>query len=102
MTDVTSIDLVAKGEQPSAAGAVSVQSTPYDLTQDREKARRQIAYWLMGILTLVVGGVAGAAIANGTTDLTTWVSVFLTPIIGLVGTMLGFYFGGDSRPAPQP
>ncbi len=69
---------------------------PYDPAEDREKARRLLAYALLALLSLVTLALLGANFAgwislDDTKDLS---ASILSPIVVLVGTALGFYFGG--------
>jgi len=88
---------------PLKAGA------PYDPTEDREEKRGQIALTLIKLLVGVVAGgfllvVAKVACLGfgGTTmcdalsvvEVRPLIEMFLTPIVGLVGAVTGFYFGG--------
>jgi hypothetical protein len=71
--------------------------TPYDPMPAREEARRRIAYSLMGLLYLTFLGtsvlIVGFKLAQET------IREMFTALVGLTGTMLGFYFGGQ---ASQP
>jgi hypothetical protein len=72
---------------------------PYDPAQDREKVRGWIAgaliALLIGFISLlclaIVFGIVKVA------DLDKIVATVLTPIMGIVGTVIGFYFGEKSR-----
>lgn len=97
------------------------RSRPYDIDEDREQTRGKIAmtltYALIGIiavpvlttfLVLVYFGIVKSS--PGPYGLTTgveappivaqWKSlleIILTPIVGLVGAVTGFYFGGKTN-----
>jgi hypothetical protein len=63
---------------------------PYDPAQDREKVRG----WIAGaLIALLIGFISllCLAIVFGI------VATVLTPIMGIVGTVIGFYFGEKSR-----
>lgn len=71
----------------------SPTTTPYDPSRERERVRSNLSYAIFGLtgltgITTVVGALAGAdgvdSVLNG---------VF-TPLIGLSGAVIGFYFGG--------
>jgi hypothetical protein len=69
----------------------------YDPAEDREEARRRLAYGLLGLLILVVaallgGDFSGLISIEETKDLAL---AILSPVVVLVGTALGFYFGGQ-------
>jgi hypothetical protein len=87
------VDLDALAEK------ANLRATPYDPAKDREDARRRLAYGLLGLLTAVVVALLGASFAD-------WISLaetkdlaaaILSPIVVLVGTALGFYFGGQGE-----
>jgi hypothetical protein len=72
---------------------------PYDPAEDREKARRLLAYALLALLALVVVALLFAnffdwSSLGETKDLA---ASILSPIVVLVGTALGFYFGGQGK-----
>ena len=102
-------------------------SNPSLIALIREDARRRIAYFLLWILagtllasfiiTLLLtfwapdlcdraasggGGAAGKSAAANPSDTAQEVvqalaSAFLTPVVGLIGAAVGFYFGGGSN-----
>ncbi|MFQ5565674.1 MAG: hypothetical protein ACE5EU_04855 [Paracoccaceae bacterium] len=99
-------------ETPSTPGRdVGVPTVPdatYDPSEDREQKRGQIALMLVWLLVgIVIGGFAiviGKAVCvgvGGTTmcdslkvaDVRPLIEMLLTPIVGLVGAVTGFYFG---------
>lgn len=64
----------------------------------REHARRQLAYWLLVLLTiLVVVGCVGW-LAHGTDrDRMQNYAILFSPIVTLLGTVLGFYFSSHDN-----
>jgi hypothetical protein len=73
---------------------------PYDPSRDRELARVYLAKVLVWVL-------AGTVAATFTLAGGGWVSIkdslpVLTALIGVVGTALGFYFGGHSGGGSAP
>lgn len=68
---------------------------PYDPDPDREKIRGRLAQLFAGLLAVM----ALAPLLSVILDWATWdalegpVSVTFGPIVGIVGTILGFYFG---------
>jgi hypothetical protein len=83
------LDQLAKEKGLGVEGA-------HDVAKDREKARRRLAYGLLILLSavslaLLIANFANWTDLNTTKDLAT---AILAPIVVLVGTALGFYFGG--------
>jgi hypothetical protein len=73
---------------------------PYDPSRDRELARAYLAKVLVWVLA---GSVVAIFILAGGG----WVSIkdtlpVLTALVGVVGTALGFYFGGHSSGTTGP
>ena len=110
-------DLNTLGGATTAGGATppsiasQIVEKPYDPTADRETIRGTIAlalvWTLVGVITAVVltGFVtmyachAGSTCNTETMDLKTIravIELVLTPLIGLVGAVTGFYFGEKS------
>ena len=114
--NATPIVLKATGEDapadgpPAFGGATSVQEN-YDPGRDQEKARVRIAYVLLAMLGLAVvcvlttgsylaltcyaGKTCGEA-KEALALLSATVALIFTPIVGLVGSAIGFYFGSKS------
>jgi hypothetical protein len=62
-----------------------------------ERSRRLLSFWLMGILSVVVIFIGSYLMLRGANDAAQVVTVLLTPVIGLVGSVIGFYFGGNKQ-----
>ena len=91
--------------------ASQIKSAPYDPSRDRESMRGKIAMRLVWTLMALVAGAFGLAVAsvvicgssacNAATasmeQVKTIVELLLTPMVGLVGAVTGFYFGEQSR-----
>jgi len=116
-------DLNTLGATTAAAGAAppatpgEIVEKPYDPTADRETIRGTIALALVRALVCVIAAVVltglvtayachgGSACNAETMDLKSIravIEMVLTPLIGLVGAVTGFYFGeksASSRPA---
>ena len=81
--------------RPSLIGDIDKPlKTDYDPTEDREKVRGNLAQGLIILLAIVViipflALMMGKEIA----DVKAIVEVTLTPLVGLVGAVTGFYFG---------
>ena len=74
---------------PSAITAVSG-----DIAQQRENVRAELARWVMALLTVVAIGVAILVICKGSSAEVLATALF-TPVVGIAGTVLGFYFGSQ-------
>lgn len=66
---------------------------PYDPSREREKVRTRLSYAIFGLtgatgITIVIGTLAGAD------DVDMVLNGVFTPLIGLSGAVMGFYFGG--------
>jgi len=107
-------DLTTLGAATSAGGAAQTPAAdqivekPYDPTPERENIRGTIAlllvWTLVGVITIVVftGLVTmySCSAANGCSPETNElkavrvvIELVLTPLVGLVGAVTGFYFG---------
>ncbi len=87
----------------SAPQSVLAGTTPPELHEielSQETTRGHVAYALMGLLGVLSIGIFLAAVALVRPFDRETVSLLLTgalsPIIGLVGTVVGFYFGQES------
>lgn len=75
---------------------------PYDPAEDRERVRGRIAQILVWLLVGIVVVSLGAGVwlglrtEEGIDSLKLVLELVLTPIIGLVGAVTGFYFGEKS------
>jgi hypothetical protein len=85
------------------AAVVPPPSTPVTPEQQRESMRGVLASLLTGILGVVVIGtivlVAYGRLTIG--NLKTISQVLLTPLVAIVGTVVGFYFGGQTAKEDQ-
>ncbi|HEY1752536.1 MAG TPA: hypothetical protein VGG29_14855 [Caulobacteraceae bacterium] len=95
---------------PQVVSATGVQAN-YDPGPEQERARAIIAYILLGVLVLsvLVMLIAGVVLAadcymaksctnakDSMTVMTSSVGLIFTPIVGLVGSVIGFYFGAKA------
>jgi hypothetical protein len=91
---------------PAAVQALEVES----LDRTRENTRASIAYYLIYLLFLTVGASIALpvifSIIGFVEDPTAVIqdigSTVLTPIVGLIGAVIGFYFGGQRAGAQTP
>ena len=99
MAEEEEIDL--KGD-PAPRSVDRPTATPYDPTRDRETKRGWIAMLLIALLVAIVvmsfgtlwWGVKDKISA---TDLKDFLAILIGPVVGLVGTVAGFYFGEKSK-----
>jgi len=107
LDDRRSID---QSPESKAATSDSVRPTDYDPAPEREHKRGQIALRLVGLLIGICAGtfviviapavcefVGGDAVAKcaklSISEVETVLQLLLTPVVGLVGAVTGFYFG---------
>lgn len=95
------VDLSAE-EVPPEGRESPVAVAPYDPAEDRERVRGRIAQTLVWLLvsiaglSLIVGAWLALRTENGIEALKIVLELILTPIVGLVGAVTGFYFGEKS------
>ena len=87
------------GEPAPAPAGTAFNATAYDPAQDREKVRGRIAMALIVLLIALVSLLFLAILVSvvKVADLDKIVATILTPIMGIVGTVIGFYFGEKSK-----
>ena len=96
--DLEEIDIPASlsGKQ----GARYVRPLQYLFTfEPRERVRTRIALWLLGtlvVLTFAIFSVYAAGVISESAFKSLVVSLF-TPILGVFGTVTGFYYGEHSK-----
>ena len=98
----------APGREAVASGKPDVADKPYNPARDREKKRGQIAMLLVWLLIGIVAGAFLLLVAKGiclgagatamcsafdVVEVRTIIEMLLTPVVGLVGAVTGFYFG---------
>jgi len=78
---------------------ISIGKAPYEPTRDRERVRGLLAAALIGLLSIVIIGLFVAVLAGRLTiaELGQLAAVTISPIVGLLGAVLGFYFGEQAR-----
>ena len=88
----TSSALDFSNESPSDSSQAKLQ--PYDPRPQEDKARRNIAYALIGLLFLVVFAIIGLVAVGGidVADIKEF-SVIIGPLVALVSAATGFYYG---------
>jgi hypothetical protein len=92
-------DIDLTREERSGDSELPIGQAPYDPTPDRERMRDRIAGWLLGLLIGVIAAMlAGLATGRLPIDaLEKIAAVILSPVIGLFGAVVGFYYGEQSR-----
>lgn len=85
------------GEMPGGP-APSIEATAYSPDQDRERVRGAIAIALISLLIGLIALLFISVLAKVVlvADLDKIAATILTPIMGIVGTVLGFYYGAKS------
>ena len=75
---------------------------PYDPERARDEVRTRVTFFLLWVLTGVVAAtllslwilwLRGAEVAAQTSSLKDLAAIILNPIVALLGTAIGFYFG---------
>jgi uncharacterized protein YacL len=81
------------GEPVPMKGVAAPEQVVID--QVRENTRGRIAFWILGIIAGVIVGAFATIAWNWTTQamLKDLLTEILTPLIGLLGAVIGFYFG---------
>lgn len=89
------LDLTAEPEARPAASPRPFQAEPYDPSRDQEGVRANVSYILLGLIigfvVLAFLGVLAKWLDIDT--VTKLAAVLFSPIIGLFGAVMGFYFG---------
>jgi hypothetical protein len=97
-----SAEVVDLSEEEAPPSTSSLEVATYDPAQDRERVRGRIAQILVWLLVGIVVVSLGAGVwlglktEEGIESLKLVLELVLTPIIGLVGAVTGFYFGEKS------
>ena len=105
--EATRVDTVEPGTLPKPAEARVVAETPVD-TRSIASRREDVRTWLSKAVLISTGVAALGSILAGFAgvDKPEVVTGALTALVGLSGTVLGFYFAGRDAsaepPAPRP
>jgi hypothetical protein len=87
---------------PTAGTGPALAITPYDPSRDRERLRGTLAKLLLALLAVVAIGPVAALIfsqIDGAALKDILAGVF-TPLLGVFGTITGFYFGNAQASQP--
>lgn len=82
-------------EKPGSAQDGSFRIKPFDLEENREGTRGDLARGLLSLLAFTIGGVL-VFIGLGRLDGGVLTQSVFPSLIALAGTALGFYFGSQS------
>lgn len=97
-TQQTSNSIDLSTDQETAAREVkNPELRPYDSRPHEDKARRNIAYFLIGILAIVIVGemmMFALIDSKNLGELKDFFSIIMGPLIALVSAATGFYFAG--------
>jgi purine-cytosine permease-like protein len=95
----TDIDLADVEGAPPARGIPRPE--PYDPSRDREVVRARVAYLMIGLLIGIVAAMIGGLLSGYLSPEAAEkvAAVILSPVVGLLGAVLGFYYGEQSRRA---
>jgi hypothetical protein len=95
--DLSSLNALTAG---AAAGVLPATGPSLKKNRWDDAARVVLAFMLVGLLSFVVILTAVDAVSGNTNNEATiesYLKVVLSPIIGLVGSVVGFYFGAKSQ-----
>lgn len=67
------------------------------IAEKRENMRGVLALGVVGLMVVYSLLMVWFVYAKGSTDAETLVTGIFTPIIGIVGTVVGFYFGSQDK-----
>jgi hypothetical protein len=118
MSEIEPVEDWTADEEEQAALKEPVPAPHFGPDEHRETTRAQLAKWLMALLTLTVLTILAlaflemaGALGDEKGELRDVAQFVLTPVVTLVGTALGFYFGAQSvgggkeegqMPTPRP
>lgn len=98
-----SADEAPGGGAPSEVAYVPFEEKPYNENESRDATRQTITLWLIGLLCAIVGLTFVALFARGAStgftdkdffhELKQILDVLLGPVITLLASAVGFYFG---------
>jgi hypothetical protein len=99
-TATAELDLTQEPADPaSPQGLAPPDTKPYDPERDREAVRGRIALLLIWILAGII--VASFLTVWGSPDkfptVKSLLELIIAPVVALVGSATGFYFGGKSK-----
>ena len=94
--------VVDLSDEPGSTRQIEVRKEPYDPARDRESMRAWLAKAVVVVLAVSLLGVAillAVVLKVDRANAREWapllITAFVTPVVGLAGTILGFYFGRE-------
>lgn len=97
-SDPTKVTVADFTGEPTSEGDKSPTSILYDPSRDRESVRGTIALTLVITLVVMIGTILVMAwdIGENVSAFKDIFTMLITPLIAVVGTVTGFYFGQQS------
>ena len=86
------VTTVTRSGEP-AEPAAPVTDSVYNPAKDREDMRKWLGTGILG-MTGIIALIAAIAVLVGSTESETLLTGVFTPLVGLSGAVIGFYFGG--------
>lgn len=115
MAEALGVDVDLRAEQPADDGLIALPRRAYPPTpspweqteRTRERTRGRIAYALIGTLVVIVVGTLlyalflSFSLGELTTESLMTImqnvgTTLLSPLVGLIGAVIGFYYGGQT------
>ncbi len=97
------LDLTAEPSTTASVGtAPALATVAYDPSRDRERLRGKLAGWLLALLAAVAIGPVVALVFDqiNSSTLKDILGGVFTPLLGVFGTVTGFYFGSTHPSQP--
>ena len=84
------------GEEGGVPTSVVIPKSPFDPKEARERVRSQIAQLLIVLLFVtVVSSFLIFVYDTNREEVKDLLGLIFTPLVGIIGTVLGFYFGSE-------
>ncbi len=85
-------------QDPSLSEIQGAKLLPYNPAKQRESMRGKLAIFLVALLTIVIffTGIAAVFSSVEFEVIKSLLGLIFTPLMALVGTVVGFYYGGQS------
>lgn len=109
---VKNIDLTGEEDASAPPATSAIREEPYNADRSRDATRQTITLWLIGLLCAIVSLTFVALFARGAatgftdekffTELKQVLDVLVGPVITLLASAIGFYFGYKQGELGQP